>query len=72
MVEAYNGGMKPLYLSSKEEIVQRASLLLSDVEYVIEAHFEMTEKANESTLLADTLLFTSFLLTLVNLTGFFT
>ena len=48
VLEAYNGGMKPLYLSSKEEIVQRASLLLSDVEYVIEAHFEMTEKANET------------------------
>ena len=31
-----------------EEIVQRASLLLSDVEYVIEAHFEMTEEANET------------------------
>ena len=38
-------GEKTLYLSSKEEIVQRASLLLSDVEYVIEAHFEMTEKS---------------------------
>ncbi|SCI09954.1 CRISPR-associated protein Cas5%2C subtype I-C/DVULG [uncultured Blautia sp.] len=47
-LEAYNGGKKLLYLSSKEEIVQRASLLLSDVEYVIEAHFEMTEKANET------------------------
>ena len=46
MLEAYNGSKKPLYCSSKEEIVQRASLLLSDVEYVIEAHFEMTEKAN--------------------------
>lgn len=29
VLEAYNGGMKPLYLSSKEEIVQRASLLLT-------------------------------------------
>ena len=37
-----------MYLSTKEEIVQRASLLLSDVEYVIEAHFEMTEKVNET------------------------
>lgn len=46
--EVYNGGNKPLYLSTKEEIVQRASLLLSDVEYVIEAHFEMTERANET------------------------
>lgn len=35
-------------MSSKQEIVQRASVLLTDVEYVIEAHFEMTEKANET------------------------
>lgn len=48
VLESYNGGKKPLYLSTKEEIVQRASLLLSDVEYVIEAHFEMTEEANET------------------------
>lgn len=43
-----NGGKKELYQSSKEEIVQRASMLLRNVEYVIEAHFEMTEKANDS------------------------
>ena len=43
---AYNGGKKPLFISTKEDIVQRASLLLCDVEYVIEAHFDMTEKAN--------------------------
>ncbi|GAA0804653.1 type I-C CRISPR-associated protein Cas5c [Faecalicatena orotica] len=46
-LSVYNGGEKPLFMSSKEEIVQRASLLLRDVEYVIEAHFEMTDKANE-------------------------
>lgn len=40
-----NGGEKPLYISSKEEIVQRAAILLREVEYVIEAHFEMTERA---------------------------
>src|SRR5699024_5768362 len=34
--------------STKAEIVQRASILLRDVEYVIEAHFEMTSQANES------------------------
>lgn len=38
---------KPLYLSTSESIAQRASLLLQDVHYVIEAHFEMTEKAGE-------------------------
>jgi CRISPR-associated protein Cas5d len=43
-----NGGEKDLYISTKEDIVQRASLLLRDVEYVISAHFNMTSKANES------------------------
>ena len=31
---------------TKKEIVQRASTILLDVDYVIEAHFEMTDKAN--------------------------
>lgn len=48
VLKVMNGGNKDLYLSTKEEIVQRASLLLKDVEYVIEAHFEMTSRANES------------------------
>lgn len=48
VLPVYNGGGKPLFISSKDEIVQRASLLLRDVEYVIEAHFEMTENANAS------------------------
>ena len=48
VLQAYNGAKKPLYISSKEDIVQRASTLLCDVEYVIEAHFIMTEKANET------------------------
>ena len=38
-LSAINGSTKPLYLSSKAEIVQRGSVLLKDVEYVIEAHF---------------------------------
>ena len=46
VLQAYNGGENPLYISSTEEIVQRASMLLCDVEYVIDAHFEMTERAN--------------------------
>ena len=37
-----------LYISTKDEIVQRASRLLCDVEYVIEAHFDMTENASAS------------------------
>lgn len=48
VLQVYNGADKPLYISSKQEIAQRASLLLRDVEYVIEAHFEMTEKANDT------------------------
>lgn len=46
VLSVYNGANKELYISSKAEIVQRASLLLKDVAYVIEAHFDMTEKAN--------------------------
>lgn len=37
----------PLYLSTADNIQQRASLLLRDVHYVIEAHFEMTDQASE-------------------------
>lgn len=48
VLQAYNGSDKPLYISSKADIVQRASLILRDVEYVIEAHFEMTDRANAS------------------------
>lgn len=46
VMQVYNGADKPLYISSKNDIVQRASLLLCNVEYVIEAHFEMTNQAN--------------------------
>lgn len=48
VLSVYNGANKPLYISTKSDIVQRASLLLRDVSYVIEAHFEMTEKAVKS------------------------
>ena len=48
ILPVYNGNQKQLFISSKADIVQRASLLLRDVEYVIEAHFEMTGKANDS------------------------
>ncbi len=33
-------------ISSQENIVQRASLILTDVRYVIDAHFVMTDKAS--------------------------
>ena len=38
-------GSGDLYLATPQEIRQRAAMLLRDVHYVIEAHFEMTEKA---------------------------
>mgnify|MGYP004468364081 FL=1 len=37
-----------LYLNTNEKIQQRASLVLRKVHYVIEAHFELTAKANPS------------------------
>lgn len=37
-----------LYLATPESIQQRAAMVLRDVRYVIEAHFEMTPKANET------------------------
>ena len=48
VLQVYNGADKPLYINTKNEIVQRASTILCDVCYVIEAHFEMTKKANET------------------------
>ena len=42
------GGKNELYLSTSNDIQQRSSLVLKNVHYVIEAHFELTEKANES------------------------
>lgn len=38
-------GKGELYLSTSSDIQQRAALLLRDVHYVIEAHFEMTTQA---------------------------
>ena len=39
-------GKGALYLCTSDDIQQRASLLLRDVRYVIEAHFNMTNKAS--------------------------
>lgn len=38
-------GQGELYLSTPESIQQRAAMVLKDVHYVIDAHFEMTENA---------------------------
>lgn len=45
-LSAMNGNNSPLYLATSEKIAQRATMALRDVRYVIETHFEMTEKAN--------------------------
>lgn len=42
------GAKKSLYLCTAEDIQQRAALVLQDVRYIIDAHFEMTERANET------------------------
>ena len=46
--EVMNGKDAPLFISASDAIQQRASLLLTDVRYVIGAHFEMTPKASAS------------------------
>ena len=38
-------GTGELYLCTANDIQQRAALLLRDVHYVIEAHFDVTDKA---------------------------
>lgn len=43
-----NGTNKTPYLVTGNDIQQRAAMMLQDVHYVIEAHFEMTDKANAS------------------------
>jgi CRISPR-associated protein Cas5d len=40
-----NGSQEPFYLSATAARQQRASLVLKNVDYVIEAHFELTDKA---------------------------
>lgn len=46
-LQVMKGGQKPLYISAVDNRQQRASMVLRDVDYVIEAHFEMTDKAGE-------------------------
>ncbi|WP_029201955.1 type I-C CRISPR-associated protein Cas5c [Oribacterium sp. NK2B42] len=38
-------GKGELYINTSSDIQQRASMVLKDVRYIIEAHFEMTDKA---------------------------
>ncbi len=41
-----NGADKEVYITTAEDIQQRASMVLKDVRYLIEAHFTLTDKAN--------------------------
>ena len=47
MMQEANGGKRG-GIYTTEDIQQRAAMMLRDVHYVFEAHFEMTEKANPS------------------------
>lgn len=46
--EAMRGKRRGIYLDASNDSTQRSSLMLRDVHYVIEAHFEMTDKAAPS------------------------
>lgn len=41
------GGRAELYLCTSEDIQQRSSLVLQNVRYVLEAHFDMTKEASD-------------------------
>lgn len=45
---AMNGSGQQLYMNTNEDRQQRASMVLKNIRYVIEAHFELTEKAGET------------------------
>lgn len=47
-LQAMHGANAPLYIAASQDIQQRASMMLRDVRYVIEAHFDMTDRANPS------------------------
>lgn len=45
---AMSGKDVDLFINTKDDIQQRAATVLKNVHYVIEAHFELTENANET------------------------
>lgn len=47
VMQEANGGKKSCIVTT-QDIQQRAAMMLKDVRYVIEAHFDMTDKANAS------------------------
>jgi CRISPR-associated protein Cas5d len=46
-LQVMKGANKPLYIAAAEARQQRASMVLKDVDYIIEAHFELTANAGE-------------------------
>jgi CRISPR-associated protein Cas5d len=44
VLQVMKGANKPLYISAVDNRQQRASMVLKDVDYVIEAHFDKVEK----------------------------
>jgi len=46
--DVMNGKKGELFINTSQDIAQRASMLLKNVRYVIEAHFELTSKAGET------------------------
>lgn len=42
------GGNKPLYINTNADRQQRASMVLKNVRYIIEAHFDLTDKVGET------------------------
>jgi CRISPR-associated protein Cas5d len=44
LLQVMKGGKKPLYISATNSRQQRASMVLKDVDYLIEAHFQKVEK----------------------------
>jgi CRISPR-associated protein Cas5d len=45
--QVMRGGKKSLFISATDKRQQRAAMVLKDVEYVIEAHFELTDEFAE-------------------------
>jgi CRISPR-associated protein Cas5d len=45
VLQVMKGSLRPLFISTTENRQQRASMVLKDVDYIIEAHFERTGKA---------------------------
>lgn len=48
ILKVLNGTGTQIYLDSNSNRAQRATMLLKNVEYIIEAHFELTDKAGEN------------------------